>query len=171
MNSDQRYAGEAPAPAEASMGEALLYAFNETARRAYHSTDGLDAADFDLDPGAGAMSIGELQRHQAFLLRLMIETVEPGASGAVPKAAIGEPGAWDVEAFAVQREALNEQFRAVWSRCNYESLMEKRPGQPPDHWAEWPALMRLMRPMVDVATHVGQVNYARRQLGKPVAKN
>ena len=99
----------------------------------------------------------------------MIETVEPGASGVVPKAAIGEPGAWDVGAFVEYREALNEQFRAVWKRCGHDSLMENRPGQPPEPWAEWPVLMRLMRPMVDVATHVGQVNYARRQLGKPVA--
>jgi len=44
------------------------------------------------------------------------------------------------------------------------------PGEapPPDSWGEWSLLMRILRHLADLATHIGQINYARRQLGRPV---
>ena len=67
------------------------------------------------------------------------------------------------------REQLNERFRKVLPGITTDQLMQKRPDMPPTAWAEWPILMRILRPLTDLATHTGQVNYARRQLGKPVA--
>ncbi len=166
----ERYAGEAVAPSAGTLHEMLRYAWDDIARRWYHSTDGLTKEDFSHDPGAGAMSIGEIFRHQLMLQTLIIENIEPGASGSVEHGDLGEPGAWYLDALFEYREGLNDCFREVWSRVTPERLMEKRPGLPPEKWAEWPAAMRMMRPFVDLATHVGQINYARRQMGKPVAR-
>ena len=44
------------------------------------------------------------------------------------------------------------------------------PGEaaPPDSWGAWPILMRILRPLAGLAAHTDQVNYARRQVGRPV---
>jgi hypothetical protein len=165
-----RYEDEAPTPTAANFEEAFAYLFNEQRRRAFNSTNGLTGADLSADPGNGAWSIGEILKHQLQLLRLMAENLEPGSTKDFGKPAIGEPGAWDLNAIVAERERLWDHLAAVFARTSADSLMEKRPGVRPEPWAEWPAFMRFMRPLVDYATHIGQVNYARRQLGNPVTR-
>lgn len=148
----------------------LRYSWDEIARRWYHSTDGLTNEDLSHDPGAGAWSIGEIVKHMFVLQVMVIESLEPGSGRGVERPDIGEPGAWNLDAMWAYRESLNETFREVWARTAPETLMEKRPGMQPDKWEDWPVAMRMMRPFIDMATHVGQINYARRQLGKPVGR-
>ena len=65
---------------------------------------------------------------------------------------------------------LWDRLEEVFARMTPEGLMEKRPNLHPESWADWPVFMRFLRPLIDYATHIGQVNYARRQLGKPVKR-
>ena len=168
MKPEERYLPEAPAPTEASLHETLRYLFDETQRRMYVSTEGLSDGDLSVDPGHGAMSIGGIVNHQLRLVRFMTETLKPGSTEDLPDADIGGPGAWWLDAIKKQRETLNQRFREVLASLPEPAFMEKRDGMPPGQWAEWPVLMRLLRPMADLAHHAGQVSYARRQLGKPV---
>jgi hypothetical protein len=75
-----------------------------------------------------------------------------------------------LEVIVAERERLWDLLESVFRRMTPEGLMEKRPNLHPERWAEWPVFMRFMRPLIDYATHIGQVNYARRQLGKPVKR-
>jgi len=169
MDAQDRYAGPPPNPAQASLHTLVAYAHDEIARRWYHATSGLDQDDFNAEPGNDAWTIGEIYKHQLYLMVMIIENITPGEGKAVPRPDIGEPGAWDIEAMHAYREELNEKFRHIWANTNPDTLMEKRPDMRPEHWADWPVLTRFMRPLIDVATHIGQINYARRQLGKPVS--
>lgn len=171
MNPADRYRDEAPAPQAATLHETVRYQFDETQRRAFHSTDGLTDADLSVDPGNGAWSIGQILKHQLFLVRFITETLKPGSTDDIPKENFGPDGAWDLAGMCGHREVLNERCREVFSATPPDALLEKRPDMPPEQWADWPVLMRIQRPIVDIATHVGQVNYARRQLGKPVGRN
>ncbi len=165
----QRYEREAPAPTAATLRETIRYLFDEIERRAYQSTKGLEDADLNADPGHGAMSIGALLQHQLALVRFLIHHLDPQAAAALPNpTGIGKEGDWHLAAIVPFRETLNERFRAIFAAATDETLMSKRPDLFPKEWAEWPVLMRLLRPLADIATHVGQVNYARRQLGKPL---
>jgi len=170
MNLENRYANEAPAPTAANYDETFAYFFNEQRRRAYNSTDGLSNDDLSHSPGHGAWSIGEILSHQLYLLRLMAENLEPGSMAQLPEADIGTDGRWNLKAIVTERERLWDELEVVFGRMTPEGQMEKRPGVPPESWADRPAFMRFLRPLIDYATHIGQVNYARRQLGKPVGR-
>lgn len=152
----------------ATLHSTVDYLFEEIARRSFQSTRGLTAADLDADPGHGAMTIGALIKHEHLLLRMILENLRPGSSKEVARFEIGGPGGWNLDNMLAYREALNEKFREVWPSIAAETLLERRPATPPPAWDQWPVLMRFMRPLIDMATHVGQINYARRQLGNPV---
>jgi hypothetical protein len=163
-----RYDGEAPAPTATTTLETIRYIFDEIQRRAWYSTKGLDDAQLNHDPGHGAMSIGALLHHQLQLVRFLIYPLDADAFAALPiPPEVGSEGKWRLQAILPFREKLNETFRRVFAAATDEALLAKRPDLFPPEWAEFPVLMRLSRPLVDIATHVGQVNYARRQLGNP----
>ena len=170
MTPSERYVREAPAPAAPTLHETVRYLFDETQRRAYHSTLGLTDEDLNVDPGHGAFTIGQILQHQLFLVQFMTETLKRGSTQDVP---LGSPHPQEqisLDATIEQRELLAERFRSVFAEVAPDSLMQKCPEMPPEGWAEWPVLMRILRPLTDLATHVGQVNYARRQLGKPLGR-
>jgi len=167
---EKKYAGEAPAPDEAAFQEVIRYIFEEIQRRGYNSVNGLTDEDLNVEPGQGAWSIGEILKHELDLIRFFTESIEPGATGDIMSPDVGEKGDWNLDAILPFREVLGERFLEVLTRATPESLMATHPDMPPKAWASWPALMRMLRPLIDYATHVGQVNYARRQLGKPVEK-
>lgn len=168
MSAIQRYGREAEPPKEASLQETLRYLVDETQRRAYESTKGLTNDELSHDPGQGAWSIGQILNHQLYLMRMVTEFLEPGSTKDIPKSDLGQDGNWDLAAIESHRETLTERLLTVLHRTPPEVFMETRPNMRPDHWADWPVLMRFMRPVIDIATHTGQVNYARRQLGVPV---
>jgi hypothetical protein len=165
-----RYEGEAAAPTKPTLHETIRYVFDEIQRRAYHSTQGLDASHLNHDPGHGCMGIGQILYHQIRLVRFITHMLEPGSLAELPEPDLGQEGDWNLDAILGYREALNENFRRVFARTTDETMMGLRSEVPPEAWAQWPLLMRILRPLTDLATHVGQVNYARRQLDKPVAR-
>jgi hypothetical protein len=166
----ERYEKEAPAPAEPTLREGVRYLFDEIQRRAYNSTKGLTKEQVDHEPGEGSWGIGSILAHQLRLVAFMTNTLSPGAIAQAVPAEAGEAGNWSMDVLLARREELNERFRQIWSAVGDDTLMGLRPGLPPEAWAEWPVLMRLLRPLTDLATHVGQVNYIRRRLGNPVGK-
>jgi hypothetical protein len=168
MTPSERYAREAPAPAAPTLHETVRYLFDELQRRAYHSTLGLTDEDLNVDPGHGAWTIGRILQHQLFLVQFMTEKLRRGSTQDLPQYSPHPQGPLLLDTILEQRETLGERFQSVFAEIAPESLMKKCPEMPPDGWAEWPALMRILRPLTDLATHVGQVNYARRQLGKPL---
>jgi uncharacterized damage-inducible protein DinB len=165
-----RYEGEASPPAGATLQEGVRFLFDEIQRRAYQSTKGLTADQVNHEMGAGSWSIGAILTHQLRLVIFITNTLKEGSLEKLPPGALGEEGNWDVAAILEHRERLNEAFRRVWAETPLQVLMETRPELPPTAWAEWPVLMRVLRPLTDLSTHVGQVNYVRRQLGNPVGK-
>jgi hypothetical protein len=168
----ERYRDEAPAPGAATMRETIRYIFDEIQRRAWHSTDGLTDADLNHDPGFGAMSIGAILHHQLRLVRFYIYNLDPKALEDIPiPPEVGSEGNWHVAGFVGYREVVAERFRRTFAAATEDGLMAKRPDlRGPAGWEDWPVLMRILRPLTDLATHVGQINYARRRLGKPVAR-
>lgn len=170
MEPAERYASYAPSPTKASLHESIRYLFDETQYRAFHSTDGLSDEDVNVDPGHGAWSIAENLKHQVMLTQFIVETLKPGSTGDLPRFDFGEKGARKLAPLLESREVLNERFREVLAEMTPEGLMEPRPDLPPDDWKGWPVLQRVLRPLTDIAGHTGQINYARRQLDKPVAK-
>jgi len=80
----------------------------------------------------------------------------------------GEEGNWKLEAMITHRKVLSARFFEVFDSLSPDEFMETRPGVYPPGWGEWPLIMRMLRPLLDIATHIGQVNYARRQLDNPV---
>ena len=129
----------------------------------------LTNADINHIPEHGAMTIGKLLNHQNNLIRMMTETLRAGATADLPAADAGEEGAWKVAGLMAARLALAGRFRETLRATPESEFMKKRPDAPPVKWAEWPVLMRVLRPLVDMSHHTGQVAYARRQMGKPVA--
>ena len=170
MHDLNRYEAEAGAPAEPTLREAVRFLFDEIARRAYQSTKGLTDEQIRHDPGGGSWSIGAILGHQLRLVAFITNFLRPGSVEPPPPGAICQEGHLDFESFLRERERLNEKFREIWAAVDDATLMGTRPEMPPAHWAEWPVLMRCLRPLTDLATHVGQVNYLRRQLGNPVGK-
>ena len=164
------FPGQAPTPQAATFEETLNYFFNENEVRAAQSVAGLEDADLNADPGQEAWSIGELLQHQLHLIRMMCENMEPDSTSNLGKLEIGEKGNWSLSAITDTRSVYAQRFHEVFERMTPEKFMATRPGVHPKFWAEWPALMRVLRPLLDISTHIGQVNYARRQLGKPVGK-
>jgi hypothetical protein len=171
MTFEKQFPGEAPTPQAATLHDALRYQFNETARRSIHSTDGLTNADCNADPGHGAWSVGMILKHHTHLIRFMIDTLRKDGSADLIRPDIGVEGDWNLANLCAWRETLNERWLEVFNATDADALMATRPDLPPEPWAEWPVLMRMLRPLTDIATHVGQVNYARRQLGMPVNPN
>jgi hypothetical protein len=171
-NPYERYQKEAPAPAAATMRETIRYVFDEIQRRAWHSTEGLVDADLNHDPGHGAMTIGAILHHQLRLVRFYIYNLDPLALEDIPiPPEVGSEGDWHAAGFVAYREEVAERFRQVFAAATDGALMAKRPDlRGPEGWEEWPVAMRILRPLTDLATHVGQVNYARRRLGKPVGR-
>lgn len=169
MHPSEKYEREAPAPAAPTMREAIRYIFDEIERRSWQSVKGLTDADLNEDPGERAMSIGANLHHQLGLIRFLIYTMDPKGTEDLPLlSSIGEKGDWHLAPILAYRETLCARFHRVFTEITDDALMGRRPDLFPTQWAEWPVLMRILRPLVDRATHVGQVNYARRQLGKPV---
>ncbi len=167
----ERYQSEAPAPAAATLRETVRFVFDEIQRRAWHSTDGLTDADLNHDPGHGAFTIGDILHHQLGLVRFYIYNLDATALEDLPiPPEVGSKGDWHLAGIIPYRERLAMKFRKVFADASDEYLMSKRPDLRPEAWADFPVIMRLMRPLADLATHVGQVNYARRQLGKPVSR-
>ncbi len=168
----ERYQREAPVPTAPTMRETIRYVFDEIQRRAWHSTDGLVDADLNHDPGNGAMTIGAILHHQLLLVRFYIYNLDPGVLEEMPiPPEVGSEGDWHIAGFIPYREKLAERFRRALAASTDEAWMAKRPDlRAPEGWEDWPVLMRVLRPLTDLATHVGQVNYARRQLGKPVGR-
>lgn len=159
---------EAPTPTDASFHEVVHYFFNENERRADESVDGLRESDVNHDPGHGAWSIGMLLKHQAQLIYLMTNNLKPGSADDVAAPDLGSEGAWNLENLIAHRKALGARYLEVFDSLPLEEFMTTRPGVHPDRWGEWPALMRMLRPLLDISTHIGQVNYARRQLDNPI---
>ncbi len=167
----RRYETEAPVPTSATAHETIRYLFDEAQRRAYHATKGLDDILVNTELGQGTWSIGSIVHHQLNLVRFITQTLEPGSLMDLPMPdEVGRPGAWRLEPLLAYREALAVRFREVIERTPVEALMEKR-ALPPESWAEWPVLMRVLRPLLDLGSHTGQINYARRLLGTPVEKH
>lgn len=166
----ERYATYAPSPTEATVIETIRYLFDETQYRAYHSTDGLNDEDINVDPGHGSWPIGEILRHQVLLTQFILETMKQGCTEDLPRFDFGKRGARKLAPMLEFRELLNQRFRATLAEMTPGGLMATRPDSPPDDWKDWPVLQRLLRPLTDIAGHTGQINYARRQLDKPVAK-
>lgn len=164
------FPNEAPTPTNASFAEVIRYYFNENERRAAESMEGLCLADLNHDPGHGAWSIGMLLKHQLDLINLINNNLKPGSGqdSAVPD--IGREGSWDLEAITAYRSHLSKRFFEIFDGMQEDEFMATRPGVYPPHWEEWPVLMRMLRPLLDIATHIGQVNYARRQLDNPIGK-
>jgi uncharacterized damage-inducible protein DinB len=170
MQELERYEADARPPAEPTLREAVRYLFDEIQRRAYQSTKGLTPEQVNHQPGHGAMSIGAILTHQLRLIGFITNNLKPGAVDRSPDGAFGSEGNWDFEAILAHRERINEIFRQVWAEVDDATLMTTRPEMPLPAWADWPVLMRFLRPLTDTATHIGQVNYLRRQLGNPVGK-
>ena len=168
MELSERYGQEAPTPSAANAHETIRYIFDETQRRAFASTKGLTETDLEHDPGHGAWPIGNILNHQLFLVWFMLDTLKPGSANDLPRPNFSDRGDLDLAYILEMRETLAERFREVLKSVTPEVFMEKRPDLPPEGWSDWPVLMRILRPLTDLATHTGQVNYARRQLGKPV---
>lgn len=165
---NRQFQGEAETPAAPTFDEVIRYYINETERRAAESVAGLSNHELNTDPGHGAWSIGQLLNHQLQLLRLITENLKPGSTSDIPKPNIGQEGEWDLDAILAHRAVLSRRLREVFDATPLDEFMKTRPGLRPERWAEWPMLMRILRPLIDIATHVGQVNYARRQLDCPV---
>ncbi len=159
---------EAPTPSEATFSETICYFHNENERRAAESVAGLTAAEVNHDPGHGAWSIGALLKHQLDLLNLITNTLKPGSTGDVPAPELGTEGDWNLDAIMTYRHTLADRFMEVFDAMAPEEFMETRPEAYPPRWGEWPVMMRMLRPLLDMSTHIGQVNYARRQLDNPV---
>ncbi len=164
------FPGEAPPPNDATMHETLRYTLDEVLLRWRDSVAGLTNEDLSADPGKGAMSMGLLFHHELGLMRFMTNTLRPDPRPEMSMDGVGEQGAWNIDVMCERRDAFGETLHEVLASMAPEEFLEKRPDAPPEQWAEWPVLMRLLRPLTDLATHVGQVCYARRQLGKPMGK-
>jgi len=70
-----------------------------------------------------------------------------------------------------RRQTFGEHFLEELDTFPEERWMEKPAisfATLPE-WEKWPVLQRVLRPLDDYATHVGQVYYARRLLGKPLS--
>lgn len=170
MEPSERYADFAPSPTEAGLHETIRYLFDEIQFRAFHSTDGLTDDDINVDPGHGGWSIAEILRHQVLLTQFVLDTLKPGCTEDLPQFDFGKKGARKLAPILEFREVLAEKFREVIPTLTPEGLMETRPETPPPDWSAFPVLQRLLRPLADLAGHTGQINYARRQLDKPVAR-
>ena len=165
-----RYESETTPPADLSQKETVRFLFDEIQRRAYHSTKGLTAEQVNHTPAPGSWCIGEILGHQLRLVAFFTNFVRPGTLVPPAPESLGEPGRWELEAILEIRERQNEAFRRVWSEVGEAELLGKRPDMPPPAWAEWTVIQRLLRPLTDLSTHVGQVNYIRRLLGNPVGR-
>lgn len=164
------FPNEAITPQDATAHEVIRYYVRENERRAAESAAGLTAEQVNNDPGNGAWSIGGLLKHQNDLLRMLAESIEAGCTKDLGLPDIGAEGNWNLDALMDARAILAARFFDIFGALDNAALMELRPDAYPPRWAEWPLLMRLLRPILDIATHVGQVNYARRQLGNPVGQ-
>lgn len=161
---------QAPTPSAATFREVIIYYFNENERRAAESMDGLRTEDLIFEPGHGSWSIGMLLKHQLDLINLINNNLQPGSTEDITVPDIGGAENWHLEAIRAYRADLSARFFEVFDRLEGEAFMETRPGVYPPHWEEWPVLMRMLRPLLDIATHIGQVNYARRQLDNPIGQ-
>ena len=164
----QRFPNEAPTPQAATLHEVIRYYVNENERRAEESVEGLTADQVNHDPGHGAWSIGQLLKHQYDLIGMVTEALRIGSTKNLEVLDIGGEGDWNLDHLMAARRTLAECFFEVFNSMETEELMGLQPDANPPRWAEWPILMRILRPILDIATHIGQVNYARRQLGNPV---
>ena len=164
----KNFTNQAPTPLEASFTEVIHYFHNENERRAAESVAGLTDEQVNHDPGHGAWSIGALLKHQLDLLNLICNNLKPGSTEDLPTPHIGQEGSWNLDAINAHRNDLAKRFMQVFDAMAPEEFMETRPDVYPPHWEEWPALMRMLRPLLDISTHIGQVNYARRQCDNPV---
>ena len=162
------FPNEAPTPTAATFHEVVHYFFNENERRAAESVDGLRESDVNHDPGHGAWSIGMILKHQVQLIGLMTNNLKPGSVEHLEAPDLGSEGAWNLENLLSYRKDLADRFIEVFDSLPEEEFMTTRPGVYPPHWEEWPALMRMLRPLLDMSTHIGQVNYARRQRDNPI---
>jgi len=113
---------------------------------------------------------GRLLTHLNHLIRLVTEPIQAGSTQSLDLPDIGGEGTWNLDAIMEARQQLAARFFEVFDALDEPALMERRPDAYPPRWAEWPLLMRMLRPILDIATHIGQVNYARRQLGNPVGQ-
>ena len=163
------FPNEAQTPTGATFRETVYYFFRENERRAKQSTDGLTQENVDHDPGHGSWSIGMLIKHQLDLIGLMTDNLTPGSMKNIEAPDIGAEGNWNLEAMLLHRSTLSDHFLEVFDALSEEKFMDTRPGVYPPHWEEWPVLMRMLRPLLDISTHIGQVNYARRQLDNPIS--
>ena len=106
-----------------------------------------------------------LLKHQ---LDLITNNLKPASIDDIKAPDIGEEGNWKLDAMITHRKVLSARFFEVFDSLSPDEFMETRPGVYPPGWGEWPLIMRMLRPLLDIATHIGQVNYARRQLDNPV---
>lgn len=162
------FPNQAQTPTAATFAEVIFYYFRENERRAEQSTDGLTIENVNYDPGHGSWSIGMLLKHQLDLIGLITNNLNPGSIDDIEAPDIGEEGNWNLEAMTAHRKVLSARFFEVFDSLSDSEFMETRPGVYPPGWEEWPVTMRMLRPLLDIATHIGQVNYARRQLDNPV---
>lgn len=170
MENLERYEREADPPAETTLRETVRFLFDEIQRRAYQSTKGLTLEQVNFQPDQGGWSIGEILGHQLRLVAFITNTLKPGSITPPAQAELGEPGNWDLEKILRIREEEAERFRQVWAELDESILSGLRPDLPPQAWAGWTIHQRFLRPLTDLATHVGQINYIRRQLGNPVGR-
>jgi len=167
-----KYAGEASAPTGHTARDLVRYAFCEEMRRLYHAARGLGDEDLNAAMPNGANSVGWILAHINGLIRFMAEPIAPGqmaAAGLDESRCVEqrEGGPWYCAGpLAETRERLAERFLAILDRTPDDRWLARVPEMPPPAWADWPVLMRVGRPLVDLATHVGQVSYLRRVLGK-----
>ena len=162
------FPNEAQTPTAATFHEVIYYYFRENERRAAQSMDGLTVENLNHDPGHGSWSIGMLLKHQLDLIGLITNNLRPGSTNDIEAPDIGEEGNWKLETIMAYRKLLAARFFKVFDSLSEDEFLETRPGVYPPNWEEWPVIMRMLRPLLDIATHIGQVNYARRQLDNPV---
>ena len=175
------YTREAASPQEVGTKAVISWLFRDAQRRAYWSTYGLTDEDINHDFGRGTRTIGAIVAHQIGLIRFMVAHLNPDAAAQMtadtlhPAEGLADP---DTDPLRFRLDSLVERRQTFGARFLEElnAFPEARWMEKPaisfvelPAWEKWPILQRVLRPLDDYATHVGQVYYARRLLGKPLS--
>lgn len=169
------YTREAASPQEAGTKAAISWLFRDAQRRGYWSTYGLTDEDINHDFGQGARTIGAIVEHQIGLIRFMVAHLNPDAAKQMRMDGLAapetDPRRFRLDSLVERRQAFGERFLEELTAFPQQRWLEKPTisfAKLPE-WEKWPILQRVLRPLDDYATHVGQVYYARRLLGKPLS--
>lgn len=170
-----QYTHEAVSPQEPGTKAVISWLFRDAQRRAYWSTYGLTDEDINHDFGQGARTIGAIVAHQIGLIRFMVAHLNPDAAKQMTMDGLANPETsprrFRLDALVERRQGFGERFLQELNAFPEQRWMEKPAisfAKLPE-WKKWPVLQRVLRPLDDYATHVGQVCYVRRLLGEPLS--